>query len=249
MPGERRTSTPLLEVIALGPADATAAEEGGADRLEVVADIAADGLSPDPGTVARIRRATSLPLRVMLRAEDGFLTSTGELDRLARLADHLREAGATGFVFGFLGPDAEIDIGATTRLATCDAVADVSWTFHRAFDHALEARHAWADVRDLPGLDALLTAGSARGLAHGLDDVVVRAQDDSAFARVAMAGGGLRAEHVPWLVRAGIRRFHVGSGARPQGSWKAYADAGFVRSWRRLVDDAVARLGSDPDRA
>ena len=56
-----------------------------------------------------------------------------------------------------------------------------------------------------------------------------------------MAGGGLQAEHVPWLARAGVRKFHIGSGARPQGSWKAYVDPGFVRSWRTLIDDAVDR--------
>ncbi|MFD0479343.1 hypothetical protein ACFQ0B_72660 [Nonomuraea thailandensis] len=36
----------LLEVIALNVRDAVAAEQGGADRLEIVADMAADGLTP-----------------------------------------------------------------------------------------------------------------------------------------------------------------------------------------------------------
>ena len=55
-----------------------------------------------------------------------------------------------------------------------------------------------------------------------------------------MAGGGLAADHVPWLARAGVSKFHVGSKVRPGGSWKAYVDAALVRSWRTLVDDAVA---------
>ncbi len=38
----------LLEVIALTADDARAAEDGGADRIEVVADMAADGLTPTP---------------------------------------------------------------------------------------------------------------------------------------------------------------------------------------------------------
>jgi copper homeostasis protein len=37
-----------------------------------------------------------------------------------------------------------------------------------------------------------------------------------------------------------VRKFHVGSRVRPGGSWKAYVDASMVRSWRTLVDDAVA---------
>src|SRR4051794_4320868 len=58
----------LLEVITQTEADAEAAEEGGADRIEVVADVRAGGLSPDPRTVAGMRRVTSVPMRVMLRA-------------------------------------------------------------------------------------------------------------------------------------------------------------------------------------
>ena len=42
------------------------------------------------------------------------------------------------------------------------------------------------------------------------------------------------------LVRAGVRQFHVGRSVRPGGSWKAYVDARHVRSWRLLLDDAVA---------
>jgi copper homeostasis protein len=49
---------------------------------------------------------------------------------------------------------------------------------------------------------------------------------------------------VPWLARAGIRAFHIGSAARPLGSWKAYLDPDLVRSWRRLIDDAASRSDS-----
>ena len=55
------------------------------------------------------------------------------------------------------------------------------------------------------------------------------------------SGGGLLAEHVPWLVRAGVRAFHVDEQVRPGGSRKAYVDAALTRSWRLLLDDATAR--------
>ena len=66
---------------------------------------------------------------------------------------------------------------------------------------------------------------------------------------ILMAGGGLRGEHVPWLTRAGVRRFHVGSSVRPGGSWsKSYVDAGHVRAWRMLLDDSVEHAeGLRPD--
>jgi copper homeostasis protein len=74
----------------------------------------------------------------------------------------------------------------------------------------------------------------------GVDDLCREAAGDPALAAILIAGGGLRAEDVPWLARAGVRGFHVGSSVRPGRSAKAYVDAGLVRSWRTLVDDAVA---------
>jgi copper homeostasis protein len=106
----------------------------------------------------------------------------------------------------------------------------------------LEVDRAWRRVERLPGLDAVLSAGSPRGMASGHDELTDRAAASPAVARLLMAGGGLQGEHVPWLVRAGVRQFHVGSSVRPGASWtKSYVDPGHVRSWRMLLDDAVER--------
>ena len=50
----------LLEVIALHADDARRAEEGGADRVELLGTMDEDGLSPEPAMVAKVRRATYL---------------------------------------------------------------------------------------------------------------------------------------------------------------------------------------------
>ncbi|TDE10380.1 copper homeostasis protein CutC [Jiangella asiatica] len=228
---------PLLEIIALGPGDASGAVEGGADRLEVVADMDSDGLTPSLETVRDLKRACDLPLRVMLRANDGFSTSGSELARLKIAAYQLAAAGADGFVLGFLGLNAEVDVEAT--LALVDELGGRPWTFHRAIDHSLDHDDAWEIVPGLPGLDAILTAGSPRGVGSGLDELCTRATGDAKAARLIMAGGDLEPGHVPWLARAGVRQFHVGSRVRPSGSWRAYVDAALVRSWRNLIDDAV----------
>ena len=61
------------------------------------------------------------------------------------------------------------------------------------------------------------------------------------YAPLIMAGGGLRPEHVPWLVRAGVGAFHIDTAARYEGSWKAWVDTDLVRAWRRLIDTETAR--------
>ena len=91
-----------------------------------------------------------------------------------------------------------------------------------------------------PGIDGVRTAGAARALEHGLDDLVRRARADARVAALVVADGELHPDHVPWLARAGVRQFHVADQVRPGGSRKAYVDEGLVRSWRRLVDTEVA---------
>ncbi len=222
------------------PRDVTGADEGGADRLFLVAEVESGGLSPEPATVSAVCKDTEVPVRVMLRLNDGLSTTGGELSRLVGLGEDFLSMGVEGLSFGFLTADLEVDVEVCCYLA--DRLPEVPWTFHRAVDSALSTDRAWRQLVGLPGLDAVLSAGSARGLEAGFDELVDRAKADPQVARLLMAGGGLRSEHVPWLARAGVRMFHVGSTVRPGGSWtKSYVDAAHVRSWRMLLDDAVQR--------
>lgn len=232
--------TGLLEVITRHPADAERAEAGGADRLEVLGSLDFGGLSPEPALVGQIRRATSLPIRVMLRLREGFGTDGGEVSRLKGLIESYRSVGADGLVLGFLNGHTEVDADVVTEIV---GEPDFGWTFHRAVDSCISTDRAWRTLRRLPGLDQVLTAGSARGVEEGLDELIARVGADPFARQVVMAGGGLRPDHVPWLVRAGVRSFHIGSSARPLGSYKAYLDAELVRTWRTLIDDAVQRSG------
>lgn len=230
----------LLEVICLHDADARRAEEGGADRIELLGSLDDGGMSPEPSLVEKVRAAVGIDIRAMVRLRPGFGTDGGEFRRLQGLASAYRDAGADGVVFGFLNGYDEVDSEVCVALAE---QLDCGWTFHRAVDQVLDSDRAWRVLPRLPHLDQVLTAGSARDVEHGLDDLVRRCSQDPEVARLVMAGGGLQAEHVPWLVRAGVRAFHIGRGARPLGQYKAYVDAPLVRTWRDLVDDEVRRAG------
>ncbi len=232
---------PLLEVIATHPGDAAGAQQGGADRLRVCADPARGGLTPPPTSLRALRAETHLPLHAALRGNDDWSTTGSELSRLQGAAYELAAAGADGFVVGFCGPTLEVDLAAVG--AVVEHVQGLPWTFSRAFDMTLDHDRSWRLVRSLPGLLGVHTAGSARGLDDGLDDVCRRAATDSEVARLTVVGGGLAPGHVPWLARAGVRSYSVGRRARPGASWKAYVDAGHVRSWRTLLDDAVQAAG------
>jgi copper homeostasis protein len=238
--GPDAASAPLLEVVVLHPRDAEAATVGEADRLLALVDPELGGRSPEPAAVSAVLRETDLPVRVVLRLDDGLSTTGGELNRLIGLARDYLELGAEGVSFGFLDRDLEVDRATCAELA--QELTGTPWTFHRGFDATLDAGRAWRDVRQLPGLDAVASAGSTRGFAIGGDDLLRRCASDPEVAALLLASGGLTTEHVPWLVRAGVRQFSLGEEARPDGSWtKAYVAADYVRAWRMLLDDAHQR--------
>ncbi|MFC4494525.1 copper homeostasis protein CutC [Streptomyces ovatisporus] len=222
-------SRPILEVIALTADDARAAQAGGADRLELVADMASDGLTPSRETFARIRAAVGVPLRVMLRASTGFTVgSDAALGELCEQASRLRAEGADEFVLGFLDDAGRPDLRAV--VAVTDVLDGCSWTFHRAIDRAADREGLRRALAGLPGgagsgrgqglpagqadaegagrgrpgagsaPDTYLTAGSPRGVDAGLGVLCAEA------ARAAAGEPGYEAQT---LAGGGLRLDHV----------------------------------------
>ncbi|QIG44454.1 copper homeostasis protein CutC [Nocardioides anomalus] len=212
----------VLEVAVAHERDVAGALEGGADRLHVATPA---GEPLEPVVVSAVcREAGAVPVfAAVTRAEQ---------------VPVLRELGVAGVSVGFLDADLEVDVEA------CAALGDVAWQYV-ALDHALDPRRSWrrlAGPPALPGLVGVRSAGSPRGMSEGYDDLQAAADADPAVAALLVPGDGLLAEHVPWLVRAGVRAFHVDLQARPSGSWKAYVAPDLVRSWRLLLDGALERL-------
>ncbi|WP_116048693.1 copper homeostasis protein CutC [Amycolatopsis palatopharyngis] len=228
----------LLEVIALGPRDAECAQEGGADRLELVADMAADGLTPSVRVVREVLAATDLPVRVMLRDSASFVP--GDLDGLRAAAEELTDAGAREFVLGFLTGEGRVDIAACAALTA--VLPGCAWTFHRAIDHAADVLAAHAQLAGL-GCDTVLAAGHPAGVEDGFDvlgEIAARPEPPT-----LLVGGGLREKLVAPLRAAGVRAFHVGSAARPAG-WESTVDVEAVRRWSALVHEPALTASAWP---
>ncbi|MFE8972064.1 copper homeostasis protein CutC [Streptomyces cyaneofuscatus] len=223
----------VLEVIALDAEDAVAAQAGGADRLELVTDMAADGLTPARETFAAIRSAVDIPLRVMLRVADGF--AAGDIDVLVGKAREMRRAGADEYVLGFLDEDGHADLVAVERIVA--ELDGARWTYHRAIDRAADRDALRKQLADLPGLDTYLTAGSPAGVDDGIPTLLTEAArtGQPGYEPQILVGGGLQLHHLPQLRAAGIDAFHIGGAARPAG-WSAPVDAAAVREWREALD-------------
>jgi copper homeostasis protein len=122
----------ILEVIVTSLNDALEAEAGGADRLEVVRDLSAGGLTPDLALVAAIRSSVSIPVRAMLRENPSMeLASAAELKQLQRQAEAFSHLSIDGLVLGFVVNDT---VDTSTLRKVSSAAPNLKITFHRAFD-------------------------------------------------------------------------------------------------------------------
>lgn len=231
--------TGLLEVAVTQQRDVPGAVEGGADRLLLVGSGPGRAVWPETAAVSAIVRASDVAVRVALRTDAPQPEGGVSLERLVELAAECLAVGAEGVELGFLDDDLEVDLAACGTVL--DALPGLRWSFGRAVDETLDPVRSWGRLVDLPGLDAVRSGGSPRGLEQGHDDLLALVGRSSDVARLLVLSGGVRAEQVPWFVRAGARQVHLGAQARPGATYRSYVDADFVRSWRRLLDDAVAR--------
>ena len=210
-------SQKVLEICVDSTASAMAARAGGADRLELCADLAIGGTTPSLALVQQVKAETGLPVRVLLRPRMGdFCYDRWELAQMEVLAADLVRAGADGIVTGVLTPDGALDVSAMERI--CDATRQaaqgrpVALALHRAFDVCRDASACLEAACDL-GLATILTSGQAADAYTGRA-LLARMQQQAAGRIEILAGSGVNAENIPLLAReTGILSYHL-SGKR-----------------------------------
>jgi copper homeostasis protein len=223
----------LLEVIVQSEADAYAAAEGGADRLEVLRAIREGGLTPPLSLVQAIARVASLPLRVMVRENAGYATNGPELPLLRRAAAEFAASGVDGIVIGFVraGEPAIDDLA-----RVLEAAPGVRATFHRAFDAIGDPLRAIDALTGIAQIDRILTDGGEGPPATRCERL--RAYAARAAGRFTLiAGGGVDDEALAVFARNGcVREVHVGRAARDGGDPEGPVSVARVRRLRALAN-------------
>lgn len=163
-----------LEVCVDSTASALAAKRGGADRLELCADLIIGGTTPSPALLRQVKAETGLPVRALIRPRFGdFCYDHYELAQMAECAAELVAAGADGIVTGVLTPAGALDtdalrpIYAAARQAAEKAHRTVDCTLHRAFDVCCDPFAALEAAKQL-GLTTILTSGQAASAPQAL---------------------------------------------------------------------------------
>lgn len=191
-----------IEICVEGIDGLVAAQQAGADRVELCASLLEGGLTPSLGTIREALRVASIPFHVIVRPRGGdFLYSEREFASMLEDVRAIRALGAAGVVFGCLTPEGEIDEARMAALV--EAARPMATTCHRAFDMTRDCREA-VEALVRAGVDRVLTSGQRDTALEGLD--ILR-------ATVAAAGGRLKVMACGGLDAGNIAAVLAGSGA------------------------------------
>lgn len=198
---------PLIEGCVDSYASAMAAVRGGADRLELCANLSIGGTTPSHALFRQVRRDCGVRVNVLIRPRFGdFLYTRRELEEMGEEIARFRELGADGVVTGVLTPEGELDSAETARLM--ERAAGMEVTLHRAFDMTRDPFAALEEAVRL-GCRTILTSGQAQSAPAGKE--LLRELNARAAGRIAiMAGAGVNRSNIRALHEyTGVTCFHT----------------------------------------
>jgi len=183
-----------------------AAVTGGADRIELCANLSEGGTTPSYGTIYQCRKAFDVLIYPIVRARGGdFLYTEDEFDIMLRDVKLCKQAGCDGIVIGLLQPDGTIDADRTSTLI--EVAYPLGVTFHRAFDRCRDPFEAMEQLIGL-GCERILTSGQKPTAIEGIK--LIGELNKAAEGRIAiMPGSGVRKDNIKTLAEeTGCMEFH-----------------------------------------
>ena len=103
-----------VEICVTSVQSALAAERGGADEVELCAELAVGGITPGEDVISACCSGLTIPTNVLIRPRDGdFIYSEAEYASMRRYVERVKTLGASGVVIGLLKTDGTIDRGAS----------------------------------------------------------------------------------------------------------------------------------------
>lgn len=206
----------IFEICANSVESCIAAQEGGADRVELCSGIPEGGTTPSLGMIRSARENISIALNVIIRPRGGdFLYSEEELRQMVLDIRTAAENGADGLVFGCLTPEGDIDMKAMKMLM--NEAGSLPVTFHRAFDHTRDPFKALEDIISL-GCRRILTSGCRSSALEGAD--MLERLVLAAGERISiMPGCGIRENNIAEIAkRTGAKEFHFSAREKKESS-------------------------------
>ncbi|HMX40674.1 MAG TPA: copper homeostasis protein CutC, partial [Saprospiraceae bacterium] len=240
-----------IEVCAGHIRSALAAQQAGADRIELCSALDSGGLTPSAGLIREAVLSLSIPVHVLIRPREGdFVYDEDELRLMCHDISLCRSLGAAGVVIGALDEQGGLHAPAMQQMA--DAAAGLHITCHRAFDSvpdpaaALEQLIGW-------GVGRVLSSGQAATAYEGR--FLLKKCVEQAAGRIAiMAGAGISPQNIG-AVRAetGVADLHLSGRRRVSPVWAGQRIAGlewdYWQSDESVLREAIAAVKEGNRRA
>lgn len=218
----------LLEIAANSFRSCIAAQEGGADRIELFENLGEGGCTPSYGMLALVKEKISLPVYVMIRPRGGDFIYTGnEFEIMQRDIALCKQLGFPGVVFGMLDTQGSVDVARCKELLV--SCADMKVTFHRAFDRAKDLHESIRQLIDL-GFERVLTSGGEANVEKG-KDVIKNLQQEYGKDIIIMPGCGVTSANARAIVDyCGVSEIHATAKAKVSSN-SLYAKPHFTDEW------------------
>lgn len=197
----------LLECATDSVESALAAAKGGADRLELCANLIIGGTTPTLALYDEVRSHSDIPLFILIRPRFGdFLYTDYEANVICREIEMFQKAGAEGVVIGSLNKDGSLNAEHMKRFI--DSAKDMSVTLHRVFDMCADPFETLKQAKEL-GVNTILTSGQAPSSLEGIDlyeKLIEKANGEISI----LAGGGIKASTIEKLLKqTSLTAFHM----------------------------------------
>ncbi|MFI5128834.1 MAG: copper homeostasis protein CutC [Chitinophagales bacterium] len=226
----------IIEIATSDFSTTQSAVQGGADRIELCANLSEGGTTPSYGQLKKCREAFTIPLFPIIRPRGGDFLYTGEeFEIMMKDVKLCKELNCDGIVIGLLLADGTIDLKRTANLI--DAAYPSGVTFHRAFDRCLDPFEALEQLIEI-GCERILTSGQQPGAPDGVE-LIAQLNKVADERIIIMPGSGVRKENIKMLAeKTGCMEFH--SSLRLKGRSKMeFIHPAFADSAESYANNAI----------
>lgn len=187
--------------------DTLAAEQRGANRIELCSALDQDGLTPSRELTAQCVYYLSIPVMAMVRPRGGdFVYSEAEIRQMEVEIEFFKQSGVAGVVFGLLTNENTIDIENTKRLAKQAFPLEI--TFHKAIDYTVDPFKSFQELNAVEGITRVLTSGGKDTAWNGRMVLLQMNEFPGRKIKIIAAGKVLRENSLQLAEFTGIRELH-----------------------------------------
>ena len=234
----------LIEIATSDFLTTRSAVEGGADRIELCANLAEGGTTPSYAYIKKCREAFDIALFPIIRPRGGdFLYTKDEFEIMKNDIKLCKELGCEGIVIGLLNMDGTIDMTRTSELV--ELVYPLEVTFHRAFDRCKDPFAALEELIEI-GCQRILTSGQKPTVSEGVD-LIAELSKKADDRIIILPGSGVRKDNIKMLAeKTGCIEFHSSLRGKAKSPMQfihpAFADSAESYSNNEISPDEVRAL-------